>query len=73
MRTLEATLELKLEPRERELLTDILESHLGDLRMEIGKTENFEMRNDLKADEQVLKGLIARVKTPAQPSDVIVT
>ena len=58
-------MELKLEPRETALLTTILESHLGDLRMEIGKTENFEMRNSLKADEQVLKGLIARVKTGA--------
>ncbi|HXU24803.1 MAG TPA: hypothetical protein VN697_12320 [Tepidiformaceae bacterium] len=59
-------MDLKLEPRETVLLTNILESHLGDLRMEIGKTENFDMRNSLKADEQVLKGLIARIKAPVE-------
>lgn len=55
-------MELKLEPAEVALLTDILESHLGDLRMEIGKTENFDMRNDLKHDEVMLKSMIARLK-----------
>ena len=58
-------MELKLDQPEAGLLIDILESHLGDLRMEIGKTENFDMRNDLKHDEETLKSMIARLKTTA--------
>jgi len=58
-------MELKLDQPEAGLLIDILESHLGDLRMEIGKTENFDMRNDLKHDEEMLKSMIARLKATA--------
>ena len=58
-------MELKLDQPEADLLIDILESHLGDLRMEIGKTENFDMRNDLKHDEEMLKSMIARLKATA--------
>ena len=58
-------MELKLDQPEAALLIDILESHLGDLRMEIGKTENFDMRNDLKHDEEMLKAMIARLKATA--------
>ena len=58
-------MELKLEQPEADLLIDILESHLGDLRMEIGKTENFDMRNELKHDEEMLKSMIVRLKATA--------
>jgi hypothetical protein len=50
------------------LLLRMLESALGDLRMEIGKTENFAMRQDLKHDEELLKAMIARLRQVAAPA-----
>ena len=49
---------LDLDPEERDVLTQVLERALGDLRMEITATENFEFREDLKAQERVLKKLL---------------
>ncbi len=54
-------MQLTLEPTEAALLRTILERYLGDLRMEVGKTENFQMRQELKHDEEVVKALIARL------------
>ncbi|MBE7519036.1 MAG: hypothetical protein HS107_07285 [Thermoflexaceae bacterium] len=54
-------MELKLEQSEAALLKQVLERFLGNLRMEIGKTENFGMRQELKADEEVVKAIIARL------------
>ena len=54
-------MELALEPTEEILLRRILERHLGDLRMEVGKTENYSMRQELKQDEEVVKALISRL------------
>jgi hypothetical protein len=54
-------MQLTLEPKETALLRQVLERYLGDLRMEVGKTENFSMRQELKQDEEVVKGLITRL------------
>ncbi len=56
-------MQVQLEPTEANLLLSILDSSLGDLRMEIGKTENFDMRNDLKRREESLKNILSRVRT----------
>jgi hypothetical protein len=60
-------MQINLDATEAELLRSILEQHLGDLRMEIGKTENFEMRNDLKRNEDTLNQILGRLRvdTPA--------
>lgn len=50
------------------LLLRTLESALGDLRMEVGKTENFAMRQGLKHDEELLKAMIARLRAVASPA-----
>ena len=55
-------MQLTLESNEAELLRATLERAIGELRMEIGKTENFEMRNALKHDESLMKGLLDRVR-----------
>ena len=55
-------MELTLSNDERALLAQILDRHLSLMREEVGKTENYGMRQELKADEEVLKGLIARLK-----------
>lgn len=56
-------MQVNLEPTEASLLLSILDSSLGDLRMEIGKTENFDLRNELKRREESLKNILARVRT----------
>ena len=54
-------MELKLEPAEAALLRQVLERHLSNLREEIGKTENFDWRKGLQADEATLKAIIGRL------------
>lgn len=58
-------MQVQLEPAEANLVVSMLETSLGDLRMEIGKTENFDMRNDLKRREDSLKTILARLKSAA--------
>lgn len=53
---------LELDPADIDLLRRVLERHLGNLRMEISNTENFEWRKALHADEERLKALIARLR-----------
>ena len=38
-----------------------VEAALSDLRMEVSGTENYDMRQDLKKDEDVLKSIISRL------------
>ncbi|MGD9934199.1 MAG: hypothetical protein AB7T37_10840 [Dehalococcoidia bacterium] len=52
---------LELDPADVELLRRILERHLGNLRMEISNTENFDWRKSLHADEDRLKALLAKL------------
>jgi hypothetical protein len=54
-------MQISLEPMEAQLLRSILEQHLGDLRMEIGKTESYDMRNDLKHNEEMLNNILGRL------------
>lgn len=54
-------MELRLEASEAALLKETLEGFLGNLRMEVGKTENYAMRQGLKADEEVVKSHITRL------------
>ena len=54
-----SAVQLELEDADAVLLKRILEQHLGNLRMEISNTENYEWRRALHADEDRLKRLIA--------------
>jgi hypothetical protein len=58
------TMDLQLDDRDAELLRSILERYLGDFRMEIGKTEDFDMRNDMKKDEARLKAIMSKLGAP---------
>lgn len=53
--------QLNLDDSESTLLRNVLSRFLGDLRSEINKTENYEMRVALHHDEEVLKGLLSRL------------
>lgn len=51
-------LQLNLRPEDRDLLVDIVEEYLGDLRAEIGDTDNFDYRSKLKAEEKAVREIL---------------
>ncbi len=53
---------ITLNDTESGLLRTTLDRAIGNLKMEIGKTENFEMRNGLKQDEVTLKSILERLQ-----------
>ena len=59
-------LQLNLRPEDRDLLVDILEEYLSDLRVEIGDTGNFEYRQKLKEEETAIRGILDSLAHPQQ-------
>lgn len=53
---------LDLNPEQQTTLIEVLESYVSDLRMEIADTERKDFRDPLKAQEQILKGLLATLR-----------
>ncbi len=51
-------LQFTLRPEDRDLLVDILEEYSGDLRAEIGDTDNFDYRSKLKAEEKAVREIL---------------
>ncbi len=49
---------LSLTREEAEMLREILDSYLSDLRMEIADTENIRFREELKRRESFLQGIL---------------
>ncbi len=49
---------LSLTREEAEMLREILDSYLSDLRMEIADTENMRFREELKRRESFLQGIL---------------
>ena len=54
-------MQLDLNEDEASALVDALNYYIPQLREEIGKTENYDMREDLKAQEGTLTALIAKL------------
>ena len=54
-------MELILHDDEARLLRDVLTQHLSDLKMEIGRTENYAWRQSQKHDKAVLREIIGRL------------
>ncbi len=50
--------QLELTDGEANMLRAVLDSYLSDLRFEIANTENFEMRQELKAMDAFIKDLL---------------
>jgi ABC-type anion transport system duplicated permease subunit len=62
-------MELALQPAEVALLRRILTNYLSDLRMEIADTERYDLRQELKRDEEMIKRLLARLaQLAAEPA-----
>jgi hypothetical protein len=54
-------MQISLSDEEANLLTAVCSQYLSDLREEIYKTETFEVKNQLKREEAVLKGILTRL------------
>jgi len=55
-------LELDLDREEREILVDLLETRLADLRMEIGRTDRLAYRDMLRKKKKALEKIIAHLR-----------
>ncbi len=53
---------IEVSPAEAATLREILESYLGDLRMEIAATDAQEFRDKLKEREEVVKAVLVRLR-----------
>jgi len=62
MRTGLAVMVLDLEAEELEVLAEVVEQSLGDLRAEIHETDDYNFRYELKAKQSLLKGILERLK-----------
>ena len=59
---------LDLDPREAEVLCEVLDGYLADLRMEIADTDLLDYRQRLKARKEVIiKALAGLRHTPEAP------
>ncbi len=59
---------VELSSDERDLLHELLESAYRDLKAEIGRTEDFQFKGELKAREATLVALIEKVAgQPLEP------
>lgn len=54
-------MQVNLDENEISAVLDALSSYIPQLREEIGKTENYDMRQDLKAQEAALTGLVSKL------------
>jgi hypothetical protein len=59
-------LQLDLDREEREILVDLLETRLADLRMEIGRTSRLAYRDMLKKKKKALEKIVASLRGERQ-------
>ena len=60
--------ELDLDREEREILLDLMETRLADLRMEIGRTSRLSYRDMLRKKKKVLEKMVAFLRGERTPS-----
>jgi hypothetical protein len=58
-------MDVYFDTKEMELLMGLLEHRLEDLQREIHHTDRRSFKAELKADEGVLRGILAKLKVPA--------
>jgi hypothetical protein len=54
--------QIELTDQEAELLRNVLEEYVSDLRMEVSNTDNMDFREALKEKERILRGLVERLQ-----------
>jgi|GEM_PF-2654953 len=62
-----SNVQLTLDETDTELLRQVLTRAISSTREEVGKTENYVMRQELKDDEARLKALLERLKGTGEP------
>ncbi len=62
-------MQLDFSDQEVAVIGGVLRNYLGDLRMEIRDTENYEFRQGLKQDEQIIVSFLARLPELAPIQD----
>ncbi len=60
-------MQLEITEQERELLLKIIEGYHTELRSEIHKTEDYDYRERLKAEEEILHGLLIGLGAQMEP------
>jgi len=55
---------IELDTGQGRMLREILESYLGDLRMEVAATDRLDFREMLKEKERFIKDLMTRLSPP---------
>lgn len=55
-------MQLDLSLEERQVLTETLISYLSDLSYEIGNTDSFDFRTELKRKASILKGILSAMQ-----------
>lgn len=60
-------MKLELSHEERDKLIRIIDSYSSDLRVEIRRTDNYELRGKLKQEKELVAGLLERIKL--EPAD----
>ena len=55
---------VELKTEEVGMLREILQSYLGDLRMEVAQTDQMDFRDNLKLREVFIKDLLNRLDRP---------
>lgn len=56
---------LELDPKEQEVLRDLLQNDLSDLRMEVADTDSYDYRQILKEQEEILRRILGRLEPGA--------
>ena len=57
-----AKIELELDPKEIEILKNVLENYISDLSMEIADTDKMDFRESLKARKNLIVKIIQKLK-----------
>lgn len=60
--------ELDLTEEERQILLDVLQSYLSDLRMEIADTDRMDFRDMLKDRKAVVQKALDSLGAPVRPA-----
>lgn len=53
---------LDITKEEKDILIEVLEEYISDLRMEVADTDNMDFREKLKNQEKVLKGILVTLR-----------
>ncbi len=62
------TVQFEMAGEELDVLIEVLENEISDLRMEIADTDRFEYRMGLKARKHVLEKVLEELRAVRQPA-----